>query len=97
MKVGVVGSGVVAQTLGAGFLKHGHHVSLGTRERAVLIRIGDRQLLLGVAPGNVRTLHVLETAVSGGFAGVQPAAAADAPDRAAQPSFKSLLLKSLGK
>jgi len=30
MKVGVIGSGVVAQTLGAGLLKHGHEVALGT-------------------------------------------------------------------
>jgi 8-hydroxy-5-deazaflavin:NADPH oxidoreductase len=32
MKVGVIGSGVVAQTLGSGFNKHGHEVALGTRE-----------------------------------------------------------------
>lgn len=32
MKVGIVGSGGVAQTLGAGFLKHGHEVMLGSRE-----------------------------------------------------------------
>jgi 8-hydroxy-5-deazaflavin:NADPH oxidoreductase len=32
MKVGVIGSGVVAQALGAGFLKHGHEVALGTRD-----------------------------------------------------------------
>ncbi|HXT08517.1 MAG TPA: NAD(P)-binding domain-containing protein [Roseiarcus sp.] len=31
MKIGVLGSGTVAQTLGAGFLKHGHEVALGTR------------------------------------------------------------------
>ena len=31
MKVGILGSGMVAQTLGAGFLKHGHDVMLGTR------------------------------------------------------------------
>jgi len=36
MKVGVIGSGVVAQTLGAGFLKHGHEVALGTREASKL-------------------------------------------------------------
>jgi 8-hydroxy-5-deazaflavin:NADPH oxidoreductase len=36
MKVGVIGSGVVAQTLGAGFLKHGHEVALGTRDPAKL-------------------------------------------------------------
>jgi predicted dinucleotide-binding enzyme len=32
MKIGVLGSGVVGQTLGAGFLKHGHQVMLGTRD-----------------------------------------------------------------
>jgi 8-hydroxy-5-deazaflavin:NADPH oxidoreductase len=32
MKVGVLGSGVVAQTLAAGFLEHGHEVMVGTRD-----------------------------------------------------------------
>ena len=36
MKVGIIGSGVVAQTLGGGFLKHGHEVALGTRDPAKL-------------------------------------------------------------
>jgi len=31
MKVGIIGSGVVAQALGGGFLQHGHEVMLGTR------------------------------------------------------------------
>lgn len=32
MNVGILGSGSVAQTLGAGFLTHGHAVMLGTRD-----------------------------------------------------------------
>lgn len=32
MKIGILGSGVVGQTLGAGFLKHGYQVMLGTRD-----------------------------------------------------------------
>ena len=36
MKVGIIGSGVVAQALGDGFVKHGHEVMLGTREPAKL-------------------------------------------------------------
>jgi predicted dinucleotide-binding enzyme len=32
MKIGVIGSGPVAQTLGSGFLKHGHEVMLGSRD-----------------------------------------------------------------
>ncbi len=33
---------------------------LGPRERVVLIQVGEKQLLVGVAPGRVQTLHVLE-------------------------------------
>jgi 8-hydroxy-5-deazaflavin:NADPH oxidoreductase len=36
MKVGVLGSGTVGQTLAAGFLKHGHEAMVGTREPAKL-------------------------------------------------------------
>jgi predicted dinucleotide-binding enzyme len=36
MKVGIIGSGGVAQALGDGFVKHGHEVMLGTREPAKL-------------------------------------------------------------
>ncbi len=36
MKVGILGSGSVAQTLAAGFIKHGHQVMMGTRDAAKL-------------------------------------------------------------
>jgi predicted dinucleotide-binding enzyme len=36
MKIGVLGSGIVAQTLAAGFLKHGHETMIGTRDKAKL-------------------------------------------------------------
>ena len=36
MKIGIIGSGVVAQTLGTGFLSKGHEVKLGTRDAAKL-------------------------------------------------------------
>ena len=32
MNIGIIGSGIVGQTLAAGFLKHGHAVMLGTRD-----------------------------------------------------------------
>lgn len=38
-------------------------VSLGARERAVLLQVGDKQLLVGVAPGRVQTLCVLDAPV----------------------------------
>lgn len=39
-------------------------LSMGTRERVVLIQVGETQLLLGVAPGRVQTLHILEHPIS---------------------------------
>jgi predicted dinucleotide-binding enzyme len=36
MKVGILGSGDVAKALAGGFLKHGHDVTMGTREPAKL-------------------------------------------------------------
>jgi flagellar protein FliO/FliZ len=35
-------------------------LAVGQRERVVLVQVGQTQLLLGVAPGRVQTLHVLE-------------------------------------
>jgi len=35
-------------------------VHLSTREKVVLLQVGKQQILLGVAPGRVNTLHVLE-------------------------------------
>jgi predicted dinucleotide-binding enzyme len=36
-KVGIIGSGIVAQTLGSGFLKYGYDVMLGTRDVSKLL------------------------------------------------------------
>jgi flagellar protein FliO/FliZ len=39
-------------------------LSLGARERVVLLKVADTRLLIGVAPGRVQTLHVLSGAES---------------------------------
>jgi len=39
-------------------------LSVGQRERIVLVQVGDRQILIGLAPGQIRTLHVLDKAVA---------------------------------
>jgi len=36
MKIGIIGSGDVAKALASGFLKHGHEVTMGTRDPAKL-------------------------------------------------------------
>lgn len=33
---------------------------VGNRERIALVQVGDKQLLIGVAPGHVSTLHVFD-------------------------------------
>ncbi|MCF7970914.1 MAG: flagellar biosynthetic protein FliO [Methylococcaceae bacterium] len=35
-------------------------LSLGAKERVVLLQLGNKQLLLGVSPGRVEALHTLE-------------------------------------
>lgn len=51
------------QTTASGALRVIGGLSMGPRERVVLVQVGDRQLLLGVAPGRVSTLHVLDKPV----------------------------------
>jgi flagellar protein FliO/FliZ len=58
---------------GAGALRVVAGLNLGARERAVLIQVGDKQILLGVAPGRVETLHVLERPVDSGVTPSGPA------------------------
>jgi flagellar protein FliO/FliZ len=35
-------------------------LSLGIREKIILLQVGKKQLVLGVTPGRIQTLHVLE-------------------------------------
>ncbi|WP_026304831.1 MULTISPECIES: flagellar biosynthetic protein FliO [unclassified Thioalkalivibrio] len=37
--------------------------SVGTRERLVLVQVGDEQVLVGVAPSGMRTLHTMRESV----------------------------------
>jgi len=62
---------------------------LGPKERAVLLKVGAEQILVGVAPGRVSALHVLREPVEITKTGT-PAAPAAA-------SFGALLKRSLGK
>ena len=59
-------------------------VGVGQRERAVLLQVGEQQVLLGVGPGNVRTLHVFD----------EPAVTATS---SAAPSFSDVWKVATGK
>lgn len=50
--------------MAAGNLKVLGGISVGQRERVVLIQAGETQLLVGVAPGEIRTLHVMDEPIS---------------------------------
>ena len=63
-------------------------IPLGQKERAVLIKVGQTQILVGVAPGQVSALHVLAEPL-------ELAKPADAGN--SLPSFRALLARSLGK
>lgn len=67
-------------------------IAVGTKERVVLVQVGKQQLLIGVAPGRVSTLHVLDEPVT-----PQTPSAPGAPSDPHHPTdFKSILKRSLG-
>jgi flagellar protein FliO/FliZ len=43
-----------------GLIKVVAAMSLGGRDRIALISVGDKQLLLGISPGRIATLHVFD-------------------------------------
>ena len=59
-------------------------VGVGQRERAVLLQVGEQQVLLGVGPGNVRALHVFD----------EPA---DSATSSTTPSFSDVWKVATGK
>ena len=65
--------------------------ALGPKERCVLVRIGNTDILVGVASGGVSTLHVFP---EGAVTDPPPAPPAANPNA---PTFKALLMRSLGK
>ena len=39
-------------------------ISMGTREKIVLLQVGEEQLLIGVSPGRINKLHVLSKPIT---------------------------------
>jgi flagellar protein FliO/FliZ len=63
--------------------------AVGPKERCVLVRVGETDLLIGVAQGSVRTLHVFPVGTN--------TEAPPATGKPALPNFKDLLMRSLGQ
>jgi 8-hydroxy-5-deazaflavin:NADPH oxidoreductase len=70
VKFGVLGSGVVGQTLAAGFIKHGHDAMIGTREPAKLAEWSQANPKARVGSGSEAAAfgEVIVLAVKGGAA-----------------------------
>ncbi len=66
---------------------------LGPKERCVLVRVGDTDILIGVAANSVNTLHVFPV----GAKTDAPVSVAPPPGTPTARTFKELLLRSLGK
>lgn len=63
---------------GSGLIRVVGGAAVGQRERVVVVEIGATWLLLGVAPGQVRTLHTMPRSEAAGAPGAPAAPAADA-------------------
>ena len=52
------------QLQNAGAIKVLSMLPVGNKERIALVQVGDKQLLIGIAPGRVNTLHVFEQPIN---------------------------------
>ena len=73
---GQIGAGGAVKVIGG--------VAVGPKERLVLVEIGETWLVLGVAPGQVNTLHTLAKPEGGAFA-------AEVPSGGGEQGFSSWL------
>ncbi len=71
MNIGVIGSGTVAQTLAAGFIRHGHPTMMGTRDQSKLKEwsAAHPQAKLGSPEEAAAFAEVVVLAVKGSAAG----------------------------
>jgi flagellar protein FliO/FliZ len=66
----ILGAGWILRRLQGGAVRSGGNlralesIAIGMKERVVLVQAGEKQLLIGVAPGNVRTLHVFDAPIA---------------------------------
>jgi flagellar protein FliO/FliZ len=64
------------QTRSSGTMKILGGVPVSQRERIILLQVGKEQIVVGVAPGQINTLHVLKEPIE-----------VDAPTQTVQGSF----------
>ncbi len=75
----------LAQQSGQGLIRVVAGLSLGTRDRIVLLQVGEEQILVGLSPGRIEKLHTL----------AHPLEAPDGP--AVSASFSERLNRLMGE
>lgn len=63
---------------------------VGNKEKIALVQVGEQQLLIGIAPGRVNTLHVFDEAISSVVQQSADAGATPSPQ-----NFRQILVSSL--
>ncbi len=86
MKITQQGSGSLLKVLGG--------VSVGQRERIVLVEINDTWMVIGVGPGQIRTLHTLQKPEDAFQESVQPSPSGSATTENKFASLLSSVLSS---
>lgn len=71
--------------------------SVGARERLMLVRVGEEQVLIGITPTGMRTLHRLEKPLDLPATAHSPAAPVSASRDKAGVDFASVLRKQFSK
>lgn len=75
-------------------------LAVGNKEKIALVQVGEQQLLLGIAPGRVTTLHVFDepvTGVSGSLQLPSDPVSDERADGAAVQKFQQTLINSLAR
>ncbi len=75
----------ITQQSGQGLIRVVAGLSLGTRDRIVLLQVGEEQILVGISPGRIEKLHTL----------AHPLEAPDGP--AVSASFSERLNRLMGE
>jgi flagellar protein FliO/FliZ len=57
----------VSGRLRSGLIEVESGISLGAREKVVLLKVGNEQVLVGISPAGMRTLHVITRPATPGF------------------------------
>jgi flagellar protein FliO/FliZ len=57
----------ISGRLRSGLIEVESGISLGAREKVVLLKVGNEQVLVGISPAGMRTLHVITRPAGPGF------------------------------